>query len=544
MVCLLCFPLRAESRFEFKQGDRILFYGDSITQQNLYTMYLECLLNGANPGLDLHFINMGWGGNQASDALARFDRDVLPNKPTIVFVNFGMNDGHYVNFNDQAYQDYRKNMTALVDRLQKETQAKIVLMTTTPVDSDTNPPLNKYNDTALSLFSEFVNDIGRQRGIVVVDQFQKFLQLQKHRKAQVIGTSLIPDGVHPNARGHLWTTYFALKDLGLGFKSQCEIAADTGKVVQCEGCKVEGLEVSPERITFTREDMGIPLYLYPGLERKIDEDIPFNKDINNLGLRVTGLSGERYGVLADGMFVGGFTTGEFANGVNLTERFRGPWATAGEKLRRLSLQKFRLHFLEWREIRTGGLFDEAPPAEDIEAFRAASAKLYDYIQSLQWKAAKPKPVKFEIVPSRALDVPEWLTTGPYHAVDAELLDFKFDPETKTEGIDWRAGLKPVTMGEVNLNTFLDKDRGRCAYVRYVFKGRKEETLHVSIGSLGSAKVFFNGVEVAREPVDQRNPPREKDLELPLVDGDNAIMLKVLTNGNAWAYYFRGEILSK
>lgn len=543
-LCLLSHTLSAGPRLELRHGDRILFYGDSITQQNLYTHYIECLLLGAYPAHNLYFINMGWSGNETSDALARLERDILPVKPTVIFVNFGMNDGHYGNYNVQAYEDYMRNMTKLVDRLMNETGARLVLMTPNPVDPDTNPQLNTYNDNALALFSEFVNDTARSRSLSAVDQFQKFLQLQKHKKSQIIGFSVIPDGVHPNARGHLWTTYFAMKDLGLGFASQCVLAADANKIIAADNCTIENLKIESDTVSFTRTDGGIPLFLYGGLERKVDEDVPFGKEINNLGLRIIGLTKARYGVLADGVLVSGYSAADLSNGVNLATAFRGPWATAGEKIRRLSLQKYRLHFLEWREIRTGGLFDEPPPAEAMENFQVAAARLYDHVQSLQWKAAAPKPVKFQIMPARALEVAQWQTAGPYHAQESEIIDMKFDPENRPEKVDWSRSLKPIGNGEVNLNTVMDKDRGRCAYARHVFKGARGERLFVAIGALGSMKVFFNGAEVAREIVDARNPPQEKNLELALNEGDNVLLLKIIANANMWAFYCRGEILLK
>jgi lysophospholipase L1-like esterase len=78
-------------------GDRetIVFYGDSITEQNLYTAYLETFLLSRFPKKDLAFFNLGWSGDTASGGYKRFARDVLPVHPSLVFVNFGMNDGGY-----------------------------------------------------------------------------------------------------------------------------------------------------------------------------------------------------------------------------------------------------------------------------------------------------------------------------------------------------------------------------------------------------------------------------------------------------------------
>ena len=89
-------------------GDQetIVFYGDSITEQNLYTAYLETFLLSRFPGKKLAIFNFGWGGDTASGGNKRFARDVLPVKPSLVFVNFGMNDGGYKAYDEPTFRNY------------------------------------------------------------------------------------------------------------------------------------------------------------------------------------------------------------------------------------------------------------------------------------------------------------------------------------------------------------------------------------------------------------------------------------------------------
>ena len=56
--------------------ETIVFYGDSITEQNLYTAYLETFLLSRFPGKKLATFNFGWGGDTASGGNKRFARDV------------------------------------------------------------------------------------------------------------------------------------------------------------------------------------------------------------------------------------------------------------------------------------------------------------------------------------------------------------------------------------------------------------------------------------------------------------------------------------
>ena len=81
--------------FVLRKGDRIIFLGDSITEQQLYTNYVEAYLASRYPELKLTFFNAGWGGDTAPGGCNRLDRDVLALKPDVVTICYGMNDGGY-----------------------------------------------------------------------------------------------------------------------------------------------------------------------------------------------------------------------------------------------------------------------------------------------------------------------------------------------------------------------------------------------------------------------------------------------------------------
>src|SRR2546422_4395140 len=49
--------------FFIKDGDRVVFLGDSITEQRLYTTYIEAYALTRFPQWKLTFRNVGWGGD-------------------------------------------------------------------------------------------------------------------------------------------------------------------------------------------------------------------------------------------------------------------------------------------------------------------------------------------------------------------------------------------------------------------------------------------------------------------------------------------------
>src|SRR5438046_4743929 len=51
--------------FLIRDGDRVVFLGDSITEQRLYTTYIEAYALTRHPQWKLWFRNVGWGGDTA-----------------------------------------------------------------------------------------------------------------------------------------------------------------------------------------------------------------------------------------------------------------------------------------------------------------------------------------------------------------------------------------------------------------------------------------------------------------------------------------------
>src|SRR6185295_12861719 len=94
------------ARLDLVAGDSVVFLGDSITHQRLYTQYVEDFYYTRFPGLKIKFHNAGVGGARARDALDRFDRDVAAYKPKYVTVLLGMNDGSYIPYDEKTFQTY------------------------------------------------------------------------------------------------------------------------------------------------------------------------------------------------------------------------------------------------------------------------------------------------------------------------------------------------------------------------------------------------------------------------------------------------------
>jgi len=101
-AALLCACVLAKGQdvFYLHDGDRVVFYGDSITEQAYYTTFVESYVLTRYPRFNVAFVNSGVGGDRVSGGAAgpiekRLDRDVIGQKPTVLTIMLGMNDGGY-----------------------------------------------------------------------------------------------------------------------------------------------------------------------------------------------------------------------------------------------------------------------------------------------------------------------------------------------------------------------------------------------------------------------------------------------------------------
>lgn len=197
-----------------RPNDRVVFLGDSITAQKLYTKYIESFYSAYHPDWKVSFVNAGVGGDTSSGAVNRVQKDVIDQKPTVVTICFGMNDAGYRDTVDpEGLKKFGDGMKQLIETIRQTTGARIVLLTTTCVDARKNAKLEGYNKT-LAAFVDETKKIGKSEKLPVIDLHHPMLaQLEKGQKADP-GYTLIPDAVHPNDAGHLLMAFTVLRAWG------------------------------------------------------------------------------------------------------------------------------------------------------------------------------------------------------------------------------------------------------------------------------------------------------------------------------------------
>ena len=243
------------SDFFFKTGDRIVFLGDSITEQYQYSSYIELYLTTRFPKWNLTFINAGIGGDTAIGGARRFTSHVLDEKPTALTIDFGMNDGGYGAFNTNGNKVYVKNTAAMLD-MAKKAGVRVALISPNVVDRRARPGLKTYFETQKQFYAP-LKELAEQHGVPFVDQYavtRAALEKMEADDPQAKKVKPFPDGVHTSLQGALLMAHTILTGLHTpALVSDLEIDAAAGKAAP-KACSVDKLKSSANAVEFDRTD--------------------------------------------------------------------------------------------------------------------------------------------------------------------------------------------------------------------------------------------------------------------------------------------------
>lgn len=332
--------------FFFKDGDVVVMIGDSITEQHLYSNYVEMWSVMRFPQWKLTFRNVGISGDRSGGGNSRFARDVLIHKPTAMTVDFGMNDGGYRAFADDTFKPYMDGLQGMADQA-KAAQIRTAWVTPQPLDNGDQGPtaLTGYNQT-LERFSAGVKTIADKNAGLFVDQFHPYLAVLDKARGSGPKYERITGGdpVHPGPPGQALMAASILK--GLSFPtlvSAVELDAVAGTLVNARNCKVEQIAKKDGGLSFTRLDSALPFF--PGEAASILTNAPLLEELNQYGLKVTGLAAGTYAVKLGGEAVGEYTAEQLATGVNLAAGAlaKGPIAEQVKAVRTAVENKNRYH---------------------------------------------------------------------------------------------------------------------------------------------------------------------------------------------------------
>ena len=408
LVLALAPPALAEEPFYLKDGDRVVFYGDSITDQRLYTTFVETYVVTRFPSMNVSFVHSGWGGDRVTGGGGgpidtRLKRDVLAYRPTVMTIMLGMNDGSYRPFDEKIFQTYAKGMERIVEKVKAELpEIKITLIRPSPFDDVTRPPVfEKGYNAVLVRYGDYLKELAEKEhakladlNTSVVDATKKAYETDPEKAKK-----LNPDRVHPAPGGQLlmaaalleaWDAPALVSDVQFKLESNGEPNLKTEKT------KVSDVQWKDNVLKWTQldESLPFPADLKDDVIKLAVNSSDFVKELDQQPLKVSGLEGSDYVLSIDGEDVGSFSKDQLAEGINLA-LLSTPMTKQASEVHNLTLKHNNVHYTRWRQVQVPLSSIKSPHLDEaIADLDRVEAEVVDQ----QRAAAQPKPRRYELKP--------------------------------------------------------------------------------------------------------------------------------------------------
>lgn len=340
----------------FKDGDRVLFLGDSITADGRYVAFLDLLLRTRLPDRKIETMPCGLPSETVSglseahhpwprpSVMERLGRALEKAKPTVVVACYGMNDGIYAPYADERLAAYEKAYREL-SRQVHAAGARLVILTPPPFDAASFGgkllPADGADFGYMTPFQDYNATLARYAAwlLSTTDLADKVVDLhgpvsgflREYRRIQPDWKN--GDGVHPSVTQH-WI-----------------MAA-----VAAEGL---GIPAQPAKVTLSKPDEAgaITVTLDGGLPLPVDASVPegaldaggFRRRVNDLTLLVKDNPSAVLSLSEGDHLLGILTRAELAKGADLTARAGLSLNREAWPLLDLALQRHQILGPAWRE---------------------------------------------------------------------------------------------------------------------------------------------------------------------------------------------------
>jgi lysophospholipase L1-like esterase len=195
----------AARQVELKKGDRIIFFGDSLTnlageekpKDQVMKGYVRIVRETLHEKHKDKNIEVDWvatGGHTVPDLLKRVDADVIAKKPTIVVIQIGCNDARRI-----PKETFQTSLMELIDKLQRA-GIQVVQCTLTSV-GEKHDGTNK-DDLKLDEFAQVEREVAQAKNVPLNDLRKAFVGYWKKNNLDNKPSGVLTyDGNHFNQQG-------------------------------------------------------------------------------------------------------------------------------------------------------------------------------------------------------------------------------------------------------------------------------------------------------------------------------------------------------
>jgi lysophospholipase L1-like esterase len=319
--------------FALHNGDRVLFVGNSLFENDLLYGYLELALTTRWPDGQVTFRNIGWtGDNVFGEARSYFTNPPTPYellmkqitdaKPTVAFVAYG---GIEAQKGKEGIPEFARGLDRLLDTLSKLGTRTVLL---SPI-----PLFLKDNSSRNDMLAEYANEIARKaasRGALFIDIFNPMKELGK-------SATLSDNGFHLNETGYYQLANLIDKQLG-GSPRSVSISIDVSKKggATSEAAKILPAQSDGSIVRFELEKVNLPMPTPTSSA---------SKPTDTRLIKINGLKKGFYSLTTNGFEVVSASADQWTKGVAITQ---GPDYTEAKRLQDLIIKKNELFFHQYR----------------------------------------------------------------------------------------------------------------------------------------------------------------------------------------------------
>lgn len=341
LLTLVYGPTHAQNKSPnvLKDGDRVVFLGNSIFENEFQYGYLELALTTRFADKGITFRNLGWtGDNVWGEARSTYTnpptpyehlmQDITQAAPSIVFLAYG---GVEAQEGQAGVAHFKDGLNKLIDKIES-LGARTVLLSTIPVvSSDTSQHIDARN-ADLELYSKAIADVASQRGKQFIDIYNPVLNTSK--KADIIENT-----VHLNETGYYYLADVLGKAMGVPYDRVTSTITVAKPTPYSSNVKIatDGKD-NNAIVRFVVTDKYLPLP-FPQASSWVGNDANV--------VRVVGLKKGYYTLTAGNEQVVTASAKEWEKGVEIKQ---GPQFEQSARIREMIIRKNELHFFQYRPL--------------------------------------------------------------------------------------------------------------------------------------------------------------------------------------------------
>jgi acyl-CoA thioesterase-1 len=185
-------PAQVIKNLDAGRKQHIVAYGTSLTAGGTWVGQLRDLLT-KKYGDKITVTNSGQGGMWSKWGLEHLDERVLKKNPDTVLMEWAINDA-FLQYKT-AVEQAQKNLESMIEQILKQNaDCEIILMTM-------NPPINEHLERRpeIDKYYQMYRDVAKARKLRLIDHEANWKPVLEKGKDAFI--ALVPDGIHPNAKG-------------------------------------------------------------------------------------------------------------------------------------------------------------------------------------------------------------------------------------------------------------------------------------------------------------------------------------------------------